>query len=146
MPPPIAESDAGVRPADCAAAAARAVDGDHRDARRGQLNMTADDFRQIALGLPGAVEAAHMGHPDFRHKGRIFATLGYPDNGWGMIKLTPAQQKFFVDKAPRVFALSSGAWGRAGSTIVRLESATKRDVRAALQAAFKNIDALKKSA
>jgi hypothetical protein len=108
--------------------------------------MTADGFRKIALGLPGAVEAAHRDHPDFRHQGRIFATLGYPDDGWGMIKLTPAQQQFFVDKAPGVFALASGAWGRAGSTIVRLESADKRDVRAALQAAFKNIDAGRKNA
>jgi hypothetical protein len=108
--------------------------------------MTTDGFRQIALGLPGAVEAAHMGHPDFRHKGKIFATLGYPADGWGMVKLTPAQQQCFVDKAPGVFALSSGAWGRAGSTMVRLESADKREVRAALRAAFKNIDARNKRA
>ncbi|RPH59540.1 MAG: MmcQ/YjbR family DNA-binding protein, partial [Acidobacteria bacterium] len=35
--------------------------------------MTADDFRRIALGLEGAIEAVHMGHPDFRINGRIFA-------------------------------------------------------------------------
>jgi len=28
--------------------------------------MRADDFRRIALGMKGAVEGAHMGHPDFR--------------------------------------------------------------------------------
>ena len=51
--------------------------------------MTAREFRAIALSLPRASEAAHMGHPDFRVAGRIFATLGYPRSGWGMVKLTP---------------------------------------------------------
>ena len=34
-----------------------------------------DRFRRIACGLPDAVESAHMGNPDFRVGGRIFATL-----------------------------------------------------------------------
>ncbi len=46
--------------------------------------MTAAEFRRIALRLPDASEAAHMGHPDFRVAGRIFATLGYPESGWAM--------------------------------------------------------------
>ena len=38
--------------------------------------MTADAFREIALAFDGAVEEhAHMGHPDFRANGRIFAGL-----------------------------------------------------------------------
>ena len=45
--------------------------------------MTAREFRRIALSLPQASEAAHMGHPDFRVGGRIFATLGYPRSGGG---------------------------------------------------------------
>jgi hypothetical protein len=28
--------------------------------------MTAEDFRRIALSMPDAIEASHMGHPDFR--------------------------------------------------------------------------------
>jgi hypothetical protein len=35
--------------------------------------MTHNDFRDIALGLPQAVEGAHMGHPDLRVNGRIVA-------------------------------------------------------------------------
>ena len=50
--------------------------------------MTADEFRRIALSLPEAVEIGHMGHPDFRVRKKIFATLGYPDDAWGMVKLT----------------------------------------------------------
>ena len=41
-----------------------------------------------------------MGHPDFRVAGRIFATLGYPRSGWGMVKLTPEQQELFVRAQP----------------------------------------------
>ena len=40
--------------------------------------MTTDDFRNLALSLPEAVESAHMDHPDFRVGGKIFATLGVP--------------------------------------------------------------------
>jgi hypothetical protein len=32
--------------------------------------MTANEFRRMALSLPDAIEAAHMGHPDFRVGGR----------------------------------------------------------------------------
>ena len=61
--------------------------------------MTVEDFRRIALSLPEAVENSHMGHPDFRVRGKIFATLGYPDDSWGMVKLTPDQQESMVDAA-----------------------------------------------
>lgn len=37
--------------------------------------MTAEGFRKMALSLPETAEAAHMGHPDFRVGGKIFATL-----------------------------------------------------------------------
>ena len=49
--------------------------------------MTANEFRRLALDLPEAVEAEHMNHPDFRVRGKIFATLAYPDKSFGMVKL-----------------------------------------------------------
>lgn len=99
--------------------------------------MTADDFRRLALSLPEAVESAHMGHPDFRVRGKIFATLG-PDESWGMVKLTPDQQKLFVRTEPKVFEPVPGGWGRRGATRVRLEAATESAVRQALVAAWRN--------
>ena len=101
--------------------------------------MTSESFRSIALGFPGAVESEHMTHPDFRCNGRIFATLGYPEDGWGMVKLSRDQQKYFVTKAPKIFSPASGAWGRSGSTIVRLALANKSVVKAALYAAYRNV-------
>jgi hypothetical protein len=99
--------------------------------------MTAQEFRELALSLPEASEAAHMGHPDFRVNGKIFATLG-PDETWGMAKLTPEQQTMFVRTEPKVFQPVKGAWGRRGSTYVCLEAATEPSVRQALIAAWRN--------
>jgi hypothetical protein len=100
--------------------------------------MTAADFRRIALSLPQASEAAHMGHPDFRVAGRIFATLGHPRSGWGMVKLTPEQQEFFVRAQPVAFMPVKGGWGRGGATNVKLRTASKGAVREALIIAWRN--------
>jgi hypothetical protein len=76
-----------------------------------------------------------MGHPDFRAGGKIFATLGYPDERWGTVMLSAEEQQEFVEAHPRVFAPATGAWGRHGTTCVSLRAATKRVVLPALQAA-----------
>ena len=101
--------------------------------------MTADKFRSIALGFPGAVESAHMGHPDFRTEGKIFATLGYPDKKWVMVKLTPEQQRSFVRMAPSVFDPCRGGWGKRGATNVHLASVQDDMLHAALDAAWRNV-------
>jgi hypothetical protein len=99
--------------------------------------MTASEFRRVALSFPETEEAAHMGHADFRVKGKIFATLG-PDEDWGMVKLTPDQQAPLVRDEPDVFSPASGAWGRRGCTIVQLKPANKLIVRQALLTAWRN--------
>ena len=99
--------------------------------------MTASEFRNLALALPDAVEASHMRHPDFRVHGKIFATLGYPEAGWGMVRLTPDQQDLFIQADPEVFRPANGAWGRKGATIVQLRAAKKRVVRDALAMAWR---------
>jgi hypothetical protein len=101
--------------------------------------MTANEFRALALRLPEAAESAHMGHADFRVRGKVFATLGYPDDGWGMVKLTPVQQEYYVRTEPGVFVPAAGAWGRRGATTVRLETADEDVLRAALAAAWRNV-------
>jgi hypothetical protein len=101
--------------------------------------VTLQDFRRIALSLPEAVESAHMEHPDFRVRDRIFATLGYPDSTWGMVKLTPEEQASFVRSEPKVFTPVKGAWGRRGATSVRLEAVGEESLRHALVAAWRNV-------
>ncbi|MFN0006623.1 MAG: MmcQ/YjbR family DNA-binding protein [Planctomycetota bacterium] len=102
--------------------------------------MTPEAFRKLALELPEAVESSHMGHPDFRVGGKIFATLG-PEGEikpWGMMKLTPEQQAPLLETEPDVFEPGPGAWGRRGATLVRLQKARVATVRRALAAAWRN--------
>jgi hypothetical protein len=106
--------------------------------------MTIDQFRKMALETPKAVERSHMNHPDFRVAGKIFASLGVPDENWGVVKFTPEQQRTFIEKAPEIFKPSSGAWGRQGYTNVFLPAARARIVRAALDAAAKNVGSRRK--
>jgi len=101
--------------------------------------MTIDEFRKMALEIPQVIERSHMNHPDFRVAGKIFASLGVPDESWGMVKLTREQQRTFIERAPDVFKSSSGAWGRQGYTNVYLPSAKASIVRAAVKAAAKNV-------
>src|SRR5438067_368409 len=99
--------------------------------------LSADDFRRIALGMHDAVESAHMGHPDFRVNGRIFATL-HADRTCGMVKLTPEQQDLLVREHPAAFAPENGAWGRQGCTAVRLDVAEEDAVGEAMTLAWRN--------
>jgi|SRR5688572_9079968 hypothetical protein len=100
--------------------------------------MSADDFRRIALGMEGAVESAHHGHPDFRVVGRIFATLGYPNREWGMVNLTPEQQRAQVRDHPRAFVPVKGTWGEQGSTNVRLDAIDDDTLGEAMTLAWQN--------
>ena len=106
--------------------------------------MTPDEFRKIALQIPTAVERSHMNHPDFRLGGKIFASLSVPDKNWGMVKLTPEQQREFMKNAPEAFKPCSGAWGRQGATNVYLPVANESIVPAALEAAANNVGSRKK--
>lgn len=75
--------------------------------------LTAEQFRGIVLRMDGASESAHMGHPDFRANGRIFATL-YPDGESGMVKLTPEQQQEFMHRDSVAFAPAQRRLGSTG--------------------------------
>ena len=99
--------------------------------------MTAAEFRRAALSLPGATEGAHMGHPDFRVSGKIFATLGYPTPGSATIMLSPSEQDLLMQALPTVVNRAAGAWGSAGSTTVVLRTAPRHAVTVALESAWK---------
>jgi hypothetical protein len=99
--------------------------------------MTVDDFRRLALALPEATEAAHMAHPDFRVRNKIFATL-WPEEGRGVVMLTPEQQKVVVELKPTVFTPVPGGWGRRGSTNVSLTAADEMSLTSVLLMAWRN--------
>jgi hypothetical protein len=101
--------------------------------------MSASRFRRAALSLPGVTEGSHQGHADFRAGKRIFATLGYPDESWGMVQLTPEQQSVLIEAEPDIFRPVPGGWGKRGSTHVRLARADQTTLQSALTMAWTNI-------
>jgi hypothetical protein len=100
--------------------------------------MTREQFRRMALRLPGCSEQSHRDHPDFRVGGRIFATLDYPSEGWAMVKLLPEQQAHFVAARPDCFLPVKGNWGRRGCTNVLLKAIGARELKPALEVAWRN--------
>ncbi len=101
------------------------------------IEVNADDFRRIALSFEGVEESSHMGSPDFRVGGRIFATLASQKQGYGNLMLTPEQQAAFVEELPEVFVPIAGGWGRMGATHIRLAAANEDLLTSALRTAWK---------
>lgn len=99
--------------------------------------MTPEDFRRLALGLPEAQEQVHHGKPDFRVRGKIFASLE-PAAGRGTVKLTADEQDLLIEAEPGVFSPAAGAWGRQGWTRISLEEVDEPTLRGALQRAWRN--------
>lgn len=71
--------------------------------------------RALALSLPEAVESSHFDQPDFRVRGKIFATLDV-DGKRGTLKLAPELQAMVLDARSEVFFPAAGYWGRQGWT------------------------------
>lgn len=101
--------------------------------------MTEKQFRELALSLPGSIEAEHHAHPDFRVGGRVFASLSDSrGERLGMVKLTLEQQRSFVRDDPASFRPVPGAWGARGATYVPLPKARVASVRRAMIDAWRN--------
>jgi len=98
--------------------------------------MTAADFRRIALSFDGTEENSHMGSPDFRVGGHIFATLASQKQDYGNLMLNPEFQQAFLADQPEIFLPIAGGWGRMGMTHIRLSPATEDILTGALLAAY----------
>ncbi len=98
---------------------------------------TAADLRRIALSFPDAEESSHMGQPDFRVGGHIFATLAHEAKGYGNLMLTPELQAQFVGEAPEIFLPVAGGCGRNGATHIVLGAAGEDTLHGALHTAYK---------
>ena len=107
------------------------------------MSAGVDRFRRLACALPGAEESSHMGNPDFRVGGRIFATLSGQARGRGVLKLTVEQQAEFVSELPDVFEPVQGGWGRMGMTYVVLDAADEAVLRGSLETAYRYVAAKK---
>ena len=98
--------------------------------------MTSDEFRRLALAMPGASETPYTGSLAFRVSGKIFATLGYPDEDWGIVRLSRAEQETLIAAKPNVFRRVPGEWSHTGSTNVSLARVDSQTLQAALRLAW----------
>lgn len=103
--------------------------------------MTSTRFRTLVLGLDGATEGAHMGHPDFRVAGRVFASLDREERTASVHLPSDDQQRFVAD-APDAFVPAAGAWGRQGWTKIALALADEETVGEAASIAVRHAVAL----
>lgn len=106
-----------------------------RRSDRSEPPVTQARFRQAALALPDVVEGAHHGHADFRAQGRVIASL-HPDGEQAMVKVPPPVQQQLVARHGGAVVPASGAWGRAGCTMLRLAEVPAEAVRTALAEAW----------
>jgi len=95
---------------------------------------TPGQFRKLALALPDCEEGSHHGHADFRYAGRVFATI-HPGGETAMVKVPLATQAELLTSHAS-FRPASGAWGRAGCTLVELRQVTQSVLRDAMQQAW----------
>lgn len=100
--------------------------------------MTADEFRSLALSFPESTEGSHFETADFRVTGKIFATLRVSDSR-AVLKLTPDQQRLFLETSPAMLQPVKGSWGEKGWTQVRLDQADLETVRHAMATAWKSV-------
>ena len=81
--------------------------------------VTTEGFRLQALSLPRALEKLILGSQEFRVRDKAFATLGWPQAGWAVVRLTPDDQAHFLAKS-QALSPEPGGRGRRGVTRVRL--------------------------
>ncbi len=82
--------------------------------------MTSDDFANIALSMPDASESVGARQRDFTISGEIFAKLGYPNEDFALLELTPHERLVVMAALPPIFTRATGEAARSGSTLVRL--------------------------
>jgi hypothetical protein len=70
------------------------------------VSISPAQVRELVAGLPGAVESAHHGHPDFRVQKRIFATLSEAEDR-AALRLTQLEARELASRQPAVYRLVS---------------------------------------
>jgi hypothetical protein len=96
--------------------------------------ITEATVRKLALALPEAEEQAHHGHPDFRVRNKIFATLR-PGENRAVVLLKPEDPPELVRSDPQAFSLN--AWSRMGAVNVHLEHIDAAQFRCLLDTAWR---------
>jgi hypothetical protein len=88
-----------------------------------------DDLRKIALSLPSVQERQTWGHPTFRVRDKMFATMS--DDGTGAsVKATKDEQSALIAEDPRTFSYPAyvGQHGWIGVDVGRIDADHLREL------------------
>jgi len=100
--------------------------------------MTPDAFRAAAMSLPGVSEHALMDTLTYRVRHKGFATIGWPEAGWAVVKLS-RQEQLRLMRQSHALAVEPGVRGKRGVTLIRL-SVLEPDIAAdVLSAAWREV-------
>jgi len=91
---------------------------------RDRIIMTPDEFRALATSFPQVRYATNMGAIHLLTGDKMFATIGGPDPGLAIVKLSPADQAAAIASSSLAFFPHPGGAGARGVTCVRLSHAT----------------------
>ena len=93
-------------------------------------------FRRLALSFPCTDEQDHRGHPSFRVREKIFATL-WPLEERAVLKLTLEDQSDLLGSNPTAFSLNP--WSKQGWTNVHLEHVSEKECHELLETAWRTV-------
>ena len=88
---------------------------------------TADELRRVVLSLPEAEERETWGHPTFRVRDKMFATLS-DDGRQATVKATREEQAALVAAAPETFGIPAYV-GRHGWVSIQLATVDPVELR-----------------
>ena len=90
---------------------------------------TGDELRSIALTLPETEERETWGHPTFRVRDKMFASMS-DDGTTATVKATPEEQKALIAEDPETFTYPAyvGRHGWVGVDVTRIGPAHLREL------------------
>jgi hypothetical protein len=97
--------------------------------------ITAAEFRRVALSLPEAEERETWGHPTFRVRDKMFATLS-DDGRQASAKATKQEQQALVAADPDTFGLPAYV-GRHGWVSIQLATVDPEELGELLAEAWR---------
>ena len=102
--------------------------------------MTIDEFRELALSLPLAIEKPHFDRASFRvdaPRGKTIATL-LEANATANVFLSVEEQEMLIGAEPSIFSKVPNKWGDKGATTIQLSAADQQTALSALIMSWKH--------
>ena len=102
--------------------------------------MTPDAFIALASGLAMVKAKTVLGAVRLAVGGKTFATVGWPQAGWAVVKLAPTDQQALVSASAGVMP-EPGGRGRKGVTLLHLRDVGEARAKSVVIAAWRHAQA-----